>query len=130
MLDARPKGRHRGASRRMGGRALCIAMAVFACGDPMAFEDGPLGARRMGSAFLLENRSGGAVSYVVVEEQTTHVIDLAPCEEWPFLRPGQTRLLPFDQVTGYDPDSKAVFFWCRLDIEGRSFDSGRFELSF
>ena len=100
----------------------------MACSDPTSFEEGPLHVRTVGRAFLLENTGLGAVSYVAIEERTSHLIDLAPCEDWPFLWGGETRLLPFDQVTGYREDSRAVFYWCLLDIEGRSFDSGQFIL--
>ncbi|NNF28684.1 MAG: hypothetical protein HKN73_15780 [Gemmatimonadetes bacterium] len=123
-------GGRRGSQPKAWAVALVAALFAWACSDPIAYEEGPLGARRIDRAFLLDNRGDGAVSYVVVEERTSHVIDLAPCEDWPFLWPGERRLLPFDQVTGYRPDSLAVFYWCLLDIEGRAFDSGQFMLPF
>ncbi len=109
-----------------------LVSVVFGCTNSFAISDGGVEVVRESSTFVIRNKSSRLdATRVLVELETSYVIDLAPCESWtPRLAPESEEVVPFADVMGYHEDADTVVVhWCLLDGD-EAVDGGGVRLSF
>lgn len=109
-------GRGRG---RWVGRVL--PLLLLACSNPLTVlsaGDGDIEVTVEADAFRVKNNSEEySATHFIVELETSRLVDLSPCEEWPLeVAPGLERVVPHAQVVGYHESADtAVVYWCLID---------------
>jgi hypothetical protein len=113
--------------------ALCVALVAGACSDPTSVVvDGTLEVVTDDGSFLVINHSHAFPLVVaIIEQETSTLVDLAPCELWTGGIPARGELrVTYPEVMGYSPKAEtAVIYWCLLDGE-RAVDGGSLRLPF
>lgn len=68
----------------------------------------------------LQNESESKIHYVLVEEETSALLDLHfDPEAWPAVTPGEIRVVPYEEITGYSPEATEVrvHWWTRGEFQ-------------
>lgn len=106
-----------------------IASFIFlSCNSSVdSLDDENLSITTKESAVILANNSDEIIHYILLEYQTSTLIDLDPNAEWPTIEGNSKVSIPYSKIMGYQESSAEAFImW---GIEKRSFgNSLKFKL--
>ena len=95
---------------------IAAASALQSCrdiGNDYTYDDmNGVQVRADASSLFLTNRTAETVYYMVVERQTSYLIDwIAGCDVSRSVQSAKTKEIPYSQVTGYKKGCEVVLYW-------------------
>lgn len=79
------------------------------------------------SAVILTNNSNKVVHYILLEYETSTLVDLDPNAEWPTIEANSKVSIPYSEIMGYEESSDEAFIMWGLGNRSSS-NSKKFEL--
>lgn len=93
-----------------------VCISVFAsfiflsCNSSVdSFGDENLSITTKESAVIITNHSNKVVHYILLEYETSTLVDLDPNAEWPSIEAGAKVSIPYSEIMGYQESSNEAF---------------------
>lgn len=67
------------------------------------------------SAVILTNNSDGVIHYILLEYETSTLVDLDPNAEWPTIEANSKVSVPYSKIMGYQESAKEAFIMWGID---------------
>ncbi len=103
---------------RAANRVIGVCLIVIGCDSatsPRFAQDGFIVEAARGQV-TLTNQSDADVHFVLVEEETSALVDLYfDPQEWPKVGPGATHRVAYEEILGYSEEAThvRVYWWTR-----------------
>lgn len=91
-----------------------LALSIFAsCNSSVdSYDENSLNIVTKESAVILTNNSKEVVSFLLLEYETSTLVDLNPDAEWPTIQAHSSVLIQYNDIIGYQESSdEAIIMW-------------------
>lgn len=96
---------------------ILSSLIFFSCSNSTdALGDENLSITTNQSTVVLTNTSDDVIEYILIEYETSTLIDLDPDAEWPAIESNSTVRIPYSNIMGYNASSaEALIMWRKAD---------------
>jgi len=104
-------------SRKIIWCLILLSLMILSCSNGVdSLGDENLSINTHQSNVVLTNTSDEILEYLLIEYETTTLIDLNPDAEWPAIESNSTARIPYSNILGYQASSTEVLImWRKAD---------------